>query len=220
MLKKYIKKIFPLPFRIYIGSKIYGRCRGPSIVSYAQEGEDIILNRIFEKKYNGFYVDVGAHHPVRFSNTHLLYKKGWSGINIDATPGSMDCFDKKRKNDVNLEVGVGLNEGELTYYMFNDPALNSFSKDLSTDRNNRGSSYRIVKEVAVPVKKLSTILREYIDADKHIDLLTIDAEGMDLEVLESNDWSVYRPDYVLVETLGATLTDILAGDIYKYLINY
>ena len=57
--------------------------------SFSQEGEDLVLARIFEGKKNGFYVDIGAHHPTRFSNTHYFYRRGWSGINIDAMPGSM-----------------------------------------------------------------------------------------------------------------------------------
>lgn len=75
--------------------------------SYSQEGEDMILSRIFGDKKNGFYVDVGAHHPFRFSNTYLFYKRGWLGINIDAMPGSMRLFDRFRKNDINIESAIG-----------------------------------------------------------------------------------------------------------------
>ena len=58
-------------------------------ISYSQEGEDLILERFFEGKEIGFFVDIGAHHPMRFSNTYIFYLKGWRGINVDATPGSM-----------------------------------------------------------------------------------------------------------------------------------
>ena len=51
--------------------------------SYSQEGEDMVLKRIFDKQTKGFYIDVGAHHPKRFSNTYNFYLKGWKGINID-----------------------------------------------------------------------------------------------------------------------------------------
>ena len=57
--------------------------------SYAQEGEDLILYRmIYGKIDKGFYVDVGAHHPKRFSNTYFFYRKGWRGINVEPMPGS------------------------------------------------------------------------------------------------------------------------------------
>ena len=75
--------------------------------SYSQDGEDMVLRKIFKNQKMGFYVDIGAHHPKRFSNTHLLYKKGWKGINIDATPGSMKLFNQLCPRDTNLELGVG-----------------------------------------------------------------------------------------------------------------
>ena len=73
---------------------------------FSQNGEDLILNRLLENKSNGFFVDVGAHHPVRFSNTYLSYLNGWNGINIDAMPNSMMIFDKIRPRDINIEVGL------------------------------------------------------------------------------------------------------------------
>ncbi|ETD27688.1 hypothetical protein [Helicobacter canis] len=77
--------------------------------SYSIEGEDRIVRALLWQKHDkGFYVDVGAHHPFRFSNTYLFYTQGWSGINIDATPGSMKAFNKYRPRDINLEVGVGM----------------------------------------------------------------------------------------------------------------
>ena len=150
--------------------------------SYSQEGEDLVLRKIFKKNQNGFYVDVGAHHPKRFSNTYLLYLKGWKGINIDATPGSMKIFNKMRPRDINIELGVSSSEGKLDYYLFNEPALNSFSKKLSDKRkeNNPNFSKKIVK---VDVKPLKEILNIYLKNYK-IDFLNVDVEGMDLDVLQ------------------------------------
>lgn len=75
---------------------------GFSTRSYSQEGEDMILRRIFGSQTSGFYIDVGAHHPKRFSNTYFFYKKGWAGINIDAMPGSMKAFQKVRYRDIEI----------------------------------------------------------------------------------------------------------------------
>ena len=110
----------------------------------AKEGEDIILSEFFPNKTDGFYVDVGAHHPMRFSNTHMFYKKGWRGINIDAMPGSMKAFERKRPRDINLEIGVSGKEGEMTFYMFDDPALNGFSMEISKDRD-KNSNFEILR---------------------------------------------------------------------------
>lgn len=79
--------------------------------SYAQQGEDLILREILNYASTGFYVDVGAHHPFRFSNTYLFYKQGWRGINIDAMPGSMTLFHRFRPRDINIECGVANNGG-------------------------------------------------------------------------------------------------------------
>lgn len=71
---------------------------------YSQDGEDTLLTAFYESQpeYKGFYVDIGALHPLRFSNTQIFYDRGWHGINIDATPGSMKLFNKVRPNDINI----------------------------------------------------------------------------------------------------------------------
>ncbi|MDX9799068.1 MAG: hypothetical protein RBT05_09445 [Bacteroidales bacterium] len=75
-------------------------------ISFSQEGEDMLLSKLFELNEKGFFVDIGAHHPIRFSNTYKLYLKGWRGINIDAMPNSMDLFKKYRSEDINLEIPI------------------------------------------------------------------------------------------------------------------
>jgi FkbM family methyltransferase len=192
-------------------------CYGRSRSSYSQEGEDMILQRIFERRESGFYIDIGAHHPKRFSNTHLLYKKGWNGINIDAMPGSMRCFNRVRKRDVNLELGIGEKEQDLTYYIFNDPALNGFSSDISKKRHNNKSQFSIIKKLPVQVKKLSTILNEHLSKNQIIDFMTIDVEGLDLEVLESNNWEKFKPEYILIEVLKLNFNEISNDKITLFL---
>jgi hypothetical protein len=151
-----------------------------SLKSYSQEGEDLILLRIFEKKRTGFYVDVGAHHPFRFSNTYLFYRMGWRGINIDATPGSMKFFNKFRKRDINIEVAIGEKEDILTFYIFNEPALNTFNENLARQRNGK-MGYYIIKELPLKVLPLSKILEEYLPEGQEIDFLNVDVEGKDFE---------------------------------------
>ena len=102
--------------------------------SYSQEGEDMILSRYFDGQLKGFYIDIGAHHPKRFSNTYIFYKRGWSGINIDAMPGSMYEFNKYRSRDINIESAISLEPSELTFNIFKEPALNTFSNELAQYR--------------------------------------------------------------------------------------
>ena len=214
-MKKILKKIIPTKFWKDTNSLYSLKFKKFAGKYFSQEGEDIILNRIFEDKASGLFVDVGAHHPKRFSNTFLLYQKGWHGINIDPLPGSMKIFKKIRPRDINLEIAVSLKEQELTYYMFNEPALNSFSKTIAMQHQN--DHYKIEKMIKVPSLPLSKILTNHLPKKQTIDVLNVDVEGLDLEVLRSNDWQNYRPKIILVEILNSSLNTISSEPIYKFL---
>lgn len=174
--------------------------------SFSQEGEDLILARLLENVTEGFYVDVGAHHPFRFSNTYLFYRRGWKGINIDAMPGAMELFKKFRPRDINLEVGVGSVAGDLSFHIFNEPALNTFDDELAQQRNR--PPYRLVCTAKVEVRQLSDILDEHVPALQKIDFMSIDVEGRDLDVLQSNDWSRHHPRFVIVETMSEDIANL------------
>jgi FkbM family methyltransferase len=187
-----------------------------ALTSFSQEGEDMILRRVFEGKERGFYVDVGAHHPRRFSNTCFFYRKGWHGINIEPNPEAIVTFQKERSRDINLQMGVSSKDGVLTYYLFNDAALNSFSKALA-DSRLQTSQYRIVGTKEIKVQTLESILRQFVPAATKIDFLTIDVEGFDLDALQSNDWETFRPTCVLVESLETSLDEILASEVFRFM---
>ncbi|MBN2378069.1 MAG: FkbM family methyltransferase [Sedimentisphaerales bacterium] len=188
---------------------------GYALKSYSQDGEDMILQRFYGHKSKGLYVDIGAHHPMRFSNTYVFYKKGWSGINIDAMPGSMKIFKKFRKRDLNLEVPVSNSSQEMTYYIFNETALNTFSKELSEKAVDEGK-YVIVDTVKMRPRSLSDLLDEHLEGQK-IDFLDIDVEGLDYEVLLSNNWIKYRPTIVLIEQLATTLDALVNNKVSQFM---
>lgn len=190
--------------------------------SWSQEGEDQILRRIFESQSNGFYLDVGAHHPKRLSNTYLFYKRGWRGINIDAMPGSMRAFEMCRPKDVNLELGISSKESNLDYFVFNEPALNGFSSELSQERHKEDSAYYVKSVVKVDVLPLVMVLDQHLPKGQIIDFMSVDVEGFDLEVLKSNDWDKYRPKFVLAEVLGSSLHEIEQSEIGQFMrrVNY
>ncbi len=184
-------------------------------LSYSQEGEDMILRRIFGKQQTGFYIDVGAHHPKRFSNTYFFYKKGWKGINIDAMPGSMKIFKKIRKRDINVEKPIAGKKQTLTYYAFNDPALNGFSKQLSNSRI--GKKYFIKYTKKMRTFTLEDILDRHLPANQKIDFLSIDVEGLDFDVLKSNNFTKHSPKIIIIEMLFNNLEEIINNNIYKFL---
>lgn len=189
--------------------------------SYSQEGEDMILARLFENVRAGFYVDVGACHPKRFSNTYFFYLRGWRGINIDASSGTAKLFNSCRPKDINLEAAVSDKKEILAYYIFNEPALNGFSKELSEYRNQKGN-FKIIGEKKIETSTLKEIFSRLLPQGQLIDFLSVDVEGFDLQVLRSNDWNKYRPKKVLAEDCGKSLENIMNSEIYRFMknINY
>lgn len=184
--------------------------------SYSQEGEDMILSRIFDGKKQGFYVDVGAHHPRRFSNTHFFYKQGWTGINVEPNPDVQRLFDAERPRDINLQCGISELESELIYYYFDDPALNTFDFDVVRSRLNT-TPYKLIKQEPIKVFRLETIFKRYLSLPQRIDFLTIDVEGLDCSVLKSNDWSLFRPVCIVAEALNTDLQQAINGEIAVFL---
>ncbi len=180
------------------------RCRRDpySNVTYSQDGEDCVLRSIFGQKKGGFYVDVGAHHPMRYSNTYHFYRHGWTGINIDPIPGTKELFGKSRPADITLECGVGDAAGGapggVDFYMFDEPAYNSFNPSTAEFCASRGFP-KLVEKRKIPVYTLGQILDKYLPPGKQIDFLTVDAESWDFKVLASNNWERYKPQVVVVE---------------------
>jgi FkbM family methyltransferase len=169
-------------------------------ISFSQEGEDLILARFIGEKKEGFYIDVGAHHPQRFSNTYLFYLKGWKGINIDAMPKSMKAFQECRPRDINLEKAISDTSEQLVYYSFEEPALNGFNKKVVDEYTDLGIP--VISETIIKTFTLFEVLEKYLPVNQGIDFLSIDVEGLDYQVLSSNDWEIYRPKFVLIEILS------------------
>ena len=183
---------------------------------YAQEGEDILLNRYFDFKTSGYYVDVGAHHPQRFSNTYFFYKMGWRGINIDAMPGSMEPFYALRDRDINLEMGVGEVASSMDFYIFEEPALNTFNADRADYLINKGC--KMIEKRKVPVETLENILDKHAPGQK-IDFLTIDVEAMEIHILRSMNWNRYRPGFVLLEDHTFDIETLSTNETYQFMYN-
>jgi glycosyltransferase involved in cell wall biosynthesis len=220
---KYIKYWF---IKKYYQFKKYNFAKKPTQISdkdfinesYSQHGEDNIVVALFNYKKDGFFVDVGSHHPYRFSNTYKLYKMGWRGINIDALPGSKKIFDELRDKDINVESAVGNNEDYLNYYMFEEAALNTLSENMVAEAYK---NYKVkpLNSMKITVKKLSALLDIYLPKGATIDLMNIDVEGLDYDVLLSNDWVKYKPKMIICEIENNDIFKILNSKSYQLLID-
>jgi FkbM family methyltransferase len=195
-----LKTVFPKYFDLY----------------FSQEGEDMLLKRVMKtNKRNGFYVDIGAFHPIRFSNTYHFYLQGWKGINIDPLPGSKIVFDSVRPRDINLEIAVGEFETTMDYYSFKESAFNTFSKTRAEEVD--GNLCTLISVNPCEVKRLETILDIYSQPNRVIDFLSIDVEGLEIPVLKSNNWSKYKPLYILVEDIESKIINIQDSEVYHFL---
>jgi FkbM family methyltransferase len=179
--------------------------------SWSQGGEDLVLLELLGDHPPGTYIDVGAFHPRWGSNTYALYKKGWSGINLDARPGSMAPFRRSRRRDINLEVGVASEAGSLDFHIFADDELCTFDEGLAKARQ---TNHQLLRVTNVPVLTLATLIQQHIPTGP--DVLSVDVEGLDLDVLRSNDWVSYRPDLVIVEALAGP-SRLREGDIVQFM---
>lgn len=164
-------------------------------ISFSQEGEDLLLKRLLPDIQKGFYIDIGSHHPQRLSNSYLFYLDGWRGINIDPLPNSKEKFDRIRPRDLNLQIGISNTNSILEYYMFNEPAYNTFNREVAELRPNPKGTLKLA------VSTLESILEEHASTNQTIHFMSIDVEGHELEVLRSNNWQIYRPRIVLAEAL-------------------
>lgn len=165
--------------------------------SYGQQGEDLIIDKLLNNKNQGIYADVGAYDPDRFSNTKRFYLRGWTGINIEPSKLNYKKFLAIRKRDINLNIGIGNTEGNLTYYVFTPNTLSTFSAKEAEKYQKNG--YLLNRILKIPVQRLSTVLHKHL-RNKSIDFFTIDTEGFDLDVLKSNDWNKFCPKIICIES--------------------
>lgn len=171
-------------------------------LSFSQFGEDIGLTRWFQEHFHiqqGVYVDVGAYHPIHCSNTLLLHKRGWRGVNIDMNAAKIARFNELRPGDVNVHAAVSDTTGKAR-------------------SNHSGLVEEMIPDPDgdIPVRTLDDIL-----ATTHfqaIDYLNIDCEGHDLNALKSINLDQYQPKVITIEALGeeqsAAIRDYLNANDY------
>jgi len=166
-----------------------------TMISYAQNREDVMLARIFAGQSRGFYVDIGANDPKNCSVTKYFYELGWHGINVEPNE-KFPLLAQDRPRDVNLNVAVGDRDGEETFYEFAQaPALSTFLRHEAEDHRAR-FGFQFV-EHRVRVRTLRSVCEAH--GVTEIDFMSIDVEGYERQVLSGADWRRFRPRVVLIE---------------------
>jgi FkbM family methyltransferase len=166
------------------------------MVSYAQNGEDVVLNRVFAGTRRGFYVDIGANYPSECSVTRHFYDHGWSGINIEPVAGAFRELQVARPRDTNLNIGLASAPAQARFFEAqNASMLSTFCpEEAEAHRKLRGI---IFEERLVPVMTLAQVCEQHVRGT--IDFMSIDVENHEREVISGGDWKRWRPRLVLVE---------------------
>jgi len=187
--------------------------------SYSQYGEDDIIDKLLGYKSKGIYIDIGANRPKMMNNTYMFYKKGWRGINIEPQTNLYKRFLKYRSDDINLNLGIGNSkEKNLEFYIFKEDELSTFSNDAYKHYIKKGHEFDRVE--LVEIKSLSDVINEHINEIKEIDFMSIDVEGLEIDVLDSYDWQI-KPKMIVLESNGQNDSgDNVVNLHLKYLEKY
>ncbi|MEM9830576.1 MAG: FkbM family methyltransferase [Bacteroidota bacterium] len=171
---------------------------------YAQGKEDFLVVQLLNLERPGLYIDVGAHHPVKLSNTYYLYQSGWRGICIEPNEDLIERYKQNRPQDSIYNIAVSNFEGEADFYMGQYTVHASLQSNKNTELAKR----------QVPVRKLENILDEKGVTD--IDFLSVDTEGTEVDVLEGLNLNRYRPKLILAEYNTSSSANLA---LQPYLLN-
>jgi FkbM family methyltransferase len=185
------------------------------IPSYSQFGEDRFIEAYFGSQERGIYVDIGCNHPISYSNTWKLYLRGWRGVCVDPNPYVIRKYKKVRPKDIAIQRVVS-KKGIVEFYFSRvSHLISGVGEKLNGNwkRNKDNSDVVLCESVA-----LSTILKE-CDIPNKFELLSIDVEGHEIEVLNSLDFTIYKPSLIVVEMHDFDLSHPKNNSIYTKLLS-
>ena len=195
-----------IKFRDYV-SFIQCTLRG----SFSQYDEDEFFKQFFSEQQSGRYLDIGASHPYRISNTFLLYKLGWCGITVEPIAYLASLHRQWRPRDKIMEAAIGTSSGSLNFFEMIPSVLSTLDEDTANKYINDGTA-QLLKSYKIPVVDISNLLEQAF-SDGHVDLLSIDIEGLDAELLSIIDLDKYRPSLICIESNDAESKSIITNKL-------
>ncbi|PSC05959.1 hypothetical protein SLNSH_06175 [Alsobacter soli] len=167
------------------------------LLSYTQNLEDYHLALAFAGQPGGFYIDVGAGHPVADNVTQFFYERGWRGIVAEPQPALAALYARLRPRDVVHQGLVGRHDGEARFHQVD--RLHGFSTTVEEHARGAGAFGVTYETHTLPCATLATLCERH--GVTAIDILKIDVEGAEADVLAGNNWSRFRPVVVVAEAV-------------------
>lgn len=212
---------FRTALKVYLLHVIKKRLHLPFNIFFSQTGEDILISKTistFLKKIKsnagGFYIDVGCNEPIIKSNTFRFYLERWKGITIDANAALIDKHKKIRKMDIPICAAVSDTVKEVVFYKSNTNAVSTISNEFYALNKDR---WKYTQEEKLTTRTLTSILDENLPQDTEIDFMSVDVEGIDLEVLQGMNFEKYRPKLIIIELHGFSVDNKEKYPIYQLL---
>jgi FkbM family methyltransferase len=165
-------------------------------LSYSQFGEDIVARHALRQVSRGFYVDVGAHHPLKLSNTALMHFEGWDGINVEPRLDAIEEFEKYRPRALNLRAAIHNDLEFVTLHKFQGGRVDTVVPDRA---RGLSAKKKFIGEETVPAMSLNKLFDTYVPEVTHVNYLSVDIEGYDKEAILAFDLHRHRPDVICVE---------------------
>ena len=192
-------------------------------ISYSFNAVDLIIDYMF-KKNTGIYLDIGSQHPISNNNTYLLFKRGWSGVNIDLDKKNIDLFNVSRPNDINLNYAISSSVSEKKLYFYHDKSpINTLNAEVSNFQKASVKEIKTIKTIT-----LNKVLED-LNFNKDIDYMNIDLEGHELDIFEGFNLTKHKPRVISVEYLDLKmkhlefknndLSRVINSNLYQLLIN-
>ena len=185
-------------------------------LTYSLYGEDLIIRSKLKNKFfsetKGVYIDIGAFHPFLASNTYLFYGAGWSGVCVDPNPIFSNAFAQLRPRDTFKNIAI-LNEEKNLYFAehLKNTGMSNIFENTDSIPEGFGEPLKMRSE------KLSSILEKNLNHAQEIDFMSVDAEDHDLNVLQSNNWSRFRPKIICVEEHSSSINHLDKSPTVVYL---
>lgn len=172
------------------------------MISYAQNFEDVMLERVFKDLRSGFYVDIGAMHPEVHSVTKWFYDRGWRGVNVEPNPSCFRLLNEERTRDINIQAAISDSNGKASFHLFAtaSASLGAGLSSLYKPKNVPQDMQKVLTEIEVPTLTLDELHRRYSLPGEY-EFLKIDVEGAEAKVLGGASFKTYRPIVVLVEAI-------------------